>query len=136
MEFIVGAQSKKETVVFRDTRYRTIVVALLAALLLVNAGCIGSFKLTSNLHRWNSDLEGKAVQELVFLCFVILPVYGISLLADGIVLNSLEFWSGDNPLATNEKTIEDGPYVVHLERSETPEGRTLRVCVYEEGNKP
>lgn len=63
-------------------------------------GCIGSFQLTNNLYNWNkTEVGGKWGSELVFLAFIIIPVYGVTLLADGIVLNTIEFWSGDNPLA-------------------------------------
>lgn len=68
---------------------------------------IGSFQLTNNLYNWNrNDVSGKWGQELVFLAFVILPVYSLALLADGVVLNSIEFWTGQNPLAMNEGESE------------------------------
>lgn len=63
-------------------------------------GCIGSFQLTNNLYHWNkNEVGGKWGSELVFLAFIVIPVYSVTLLADGIVLNSIEFWTGDNPLA-------------------------------------
>lgn len=63
-------------------------------------GCIGSFQLTSNLYEWNrNNVGGKWGSELVFLAFIVLPVYQITLLADGIVLNSIEFWTGENPIS-------------------------------------
>ena len=66
-------------------------------------GCIGSFQLTNNLYNWNkNEIGGKWGSELVFLAFIIIPVYSVTLLADGIVLNSIEFWTGDNPLAMKD----------------------------------
>ena len=63
-------------------------------------GCIGSFQLTNNLYNWNkNELGNKWASEVVFLAFIVIPVYGVTILADGIVLNSIEFWTGDNPLA-------------------------------------
>lgn len=74
---------------------------------LTQYSCIGSFQLTNNLYNWNrNDVSGKWGQELVFLAFVILPVYSLALLADGVVLNSIEFWTGQNPLAMNEGESE------------------------------
>jgi len=65
--------------------------------------CIGSFQLTNNLYSWNqSEVGGKWGSELVFVAFVIIPVYAVTLLADGIVLNSIEFWTGSNPMAMNK----------------------------------
>ncbi len=72
-------------------------------------GCIGSFQLTNNLYNWNTtQLGSKWASEVVFLAFLIVPVYSVTLLADGIVLNSIEFWTGSNPLAMNkgEKEIQ------------------------------
>jgi len=66
-------------------------------------GCIGSFQLTNNLYNWNkNEIGGKWGSELVFLAFIIIPVYSVTLLADGIVLNSIEFWTGDNPLVMKD----------------------------------
>lgn len=66
-------------------------------------GCMGSFKLTNKLYDWNkTGVEGKWGQELVFAAFVIIPVYAVTLLADGIVLNSIEFWGGSNPVVMND----------------------------------
>lgn len=46
---------------------------------------------------WNRNIDSKFVNELVFVAFWIVPVYEISALADILVLNSIEFWSGSNP---------------------------------------
>jgi hypothetical protein len=65
--------------------------------------CIGSFQLTKNLYDWNTnEIGSKWASEVVFLAFLIVPVYTVTLLADGIVLNAIEFWTGDNPLAMKE----------------------------------
>jgi hypothetical protein len=68
---------------------------------LTQTGCIGSFGLTNNLYEWNKGLGGKVAQEAVFLVFVIIPVYGVTLLIDAVILNSIEFWSGNNPMSMN-----------------------------------
>ncbi len=76
--------------------------------------CIGSFTLTNKLLNWNRHISNKFVNELVFFAFWVLPVYEVSGLADLIVLNSIEFWSGSNPVAKGTKIIEgnDGRYLV------------------------
>ena len=68
--------------------------------------CIGSFTLTKRLMSWNETIGNKVVNELVFLAFWILPVYEVSALADILVINSIEFWSGDNPMACGTKRID------------------------------
>jgi len=65
-------------------------------------GCIGNFVLTRKLLNFNQRLSNKWVNEIVFLAMVIIPVYGVCILIDGIILNSIEFWTGLNPLAMEE----------------------------------
>ncbi len=91
-------------------------VALVCALAgsMMFSSCIGSFQLTNRLLSWNKTVGTKFANELVFFAFWVLPVYEISALADVIVLNSIEFWSGNNPIASGTKVIEgqDGRYFV------------------------
>jgi hypothetical protein len=64
-------------------------------------GCFGSFGATRALYDWNKRIDdNKWLQWLVFLVFVILPVYGLFVLADVLVLNTIEFFSGQNPIGT------------------------------------
>ena len=39
----------------------------------LSTSCIGSFKLTNKLLTWNSKIDSKFVNELVFIAFWILP---------------------------------------------------------------
>jgi len=70
------------------------------------SSCIGSFSLSNRLLSWNKTIGNKFVNELVFIAFWILPVYEVSWLADFFVINSIEFWSGDNPMACGTRRIE------------------------------
>lgn len=81
---------------------------------LMTSSCIGKFALTNKLLTWNKGVGSKFVNELVFFAFWILPVYEVSALADLLVLNSIEFWSGNNPIAKGTKVIdgENGRYLV------------------------
>lgn len=80
------------------------------------SSCIGSFGLHSKLLSWNEGIGNKFVNELVYLAFNIIPVYGICYLADALVINSIEFWSGSNPMASigEVKKVkgENGNYLV------------------------
>ena len=73
---------------------------------IICSSCIGSFGLWSNLKDWNNNIGNKFVNEIVFLAFHIVPVYEVAYLADILVLNSIEFWSGSNPLAENVGTVK------------------------------
>ncbi len=92
-----------------------IVMALTGSLL--TTSCIGSFTLTNKLLSWNRQVGNKFVNELVFFAFWIIPVYEVSALADILVINSIEFWSGENPMACGKKVIEgnDGRYIVECD---------------------
>ena len=78
----------------------TLLVAATLASSVLFSSCIGSFGLSNKLLDWNRNIDSKFVNELVFVAFWIVPVYEISALADILVLNSIEFWSGSNPMAS------------------------------------
>lgn len=78
------------------------VVLVLTTFSLFTASCMGSFALTGKLYNWNKNLSNKWISSLVLAVFVILPVYGIAALIDWIVLNVIEFYSGNNPVAEGE----------------------------------
>lgn len=91
---------------------------LMAAMTIASAvlfnSCIGSFGLTNNILDWNKKVGSKWVNELVFFAAWIVPVYEISIFADAVILNTIEFWTGSNPVAQIDKTIEgqNGTYMV------------------------
>lgn len=98
---------------------RFLPVALVAALSgsMLMSSCVGSFALTNKLLSWNRQVGDKFVNELVFFAFWIVPVYEVSALADVLVINSIEFWSGENPIASGKKVIDgkDGRYIVECD---------------------
>ncbi len=69
-------------------------------------GCIGNFVVTRKILNWNQRISSKWINEIVFLIMVIIPVYGFAILVDGLILNSLEFWTGTNPLAMKPGEVE------------------------------
>jgi hypothetical protein len=89
--------------------------ALLCGSLVLNS-CIGSFALTHKLYDWNKSVGDKIVNELLFLACNIVPIYPIALFVDAVVLNSIEFWTGDSPLANvgevKKVKSENGEYLV------------------------
>lgn len=95
---------------------RAIAIVLCASMLSLPS-CIGSFSLTNRLLGWNKTVGNKFLNELVFFAFWVLPVYEITGLADVLVLNSIEFWSGNNPMAKGEKVVDgnDGKYLVRCD---------------------
>ena len=112
----------------------------LATLLMCGAfvfcSCISSFALHQKVLNWNQGIGDKWVNEVVFLALNIIPVYGICYFADAVVINSIEFWSGDNPVASigdvRQVKGENGNYLVTtLENgySITKEGEDLSMSL-------
>ncbi len=97
--------------------YLSAALILTVAASLSFSSCIGSFSLTNKLMNWNKNVSNKFVNELIFFGFWVLPVYEVTALADLLVLNSIEFWSGDNPVAKGTKVIDgqDGRYLVECD---------------------
>jgi hypothetical protein len=77
-------------------------VAVLLSMSLMLSSCIGSFNLTNKVKDWNEGLGNKFVNELVFIGMHIIPVYPLTLLADGVVLNTIEFWTGSSAISKKE----------------------------------
>ena len=64
------------------------------------SSCIGSFGLFNKVLDWNKQATGnKFLNWLIFI--LISPAYVLCGVADILVINSIEFWSGSNPLAEN-----------------------------------
>lgn len=120
---------------------------LTVALILALAGCftftscIGQFALTNKVLSWNNTVGNKFVNELVFVAFWILPVYEVTSIADLLVINTIEFWSGSNPVACGTKAIdtENGRYLVECDgkgydvKNETT-GESVRLDFIEDEN--
>src|SRR5689334_12499161 len=95
---------------------RAIVTSLvLVGFMTVSAACYGPFNLTRNVYHWNSNIKGsgevneKWMKEIVFFGMIVIPVYMFSALLDAFVFNSIQFWSGDNPI----KLTRDADGYIH-----------------------
>ena len=79
---------------------RTAILTLTAGALVGTSACFGSFNLTRKLWGWNKGVsDEKFVRELVFLGLNVVPVYSIATFIDAVVTNSIEFWTGTNPVS-------------------------------------
>lgn len=88
---------------------------LVLASCFIFSSCIGSFNLSKKLLTWNQSIDSKFVNEVVFVALWIVPVYEVCMLADILVINSIEFWTGDNPVEAGlvkEVQGKDGKYIV------------------------
>jgi hypothetical protein len=79
---------------------KKIVLSGLCASSLMLTGCLGQNALFDNVQDWNaSATNNKWVNQGISFGFWILPVYGLTLLGDVVVFNSIEYWTGSNPIS-------------------------------------
>ncbi len=82
-------------------------IALGLAAAFTFTACYGSYGLTTKLYKWNGTLGNKWLNSCVHFLMWIIPVYPICAgLIDGLVLNTVEFWSGSNPVASGDTYYE------------------------------
>ncbi|HEX2676897.1 MAG TPA: DUF3332 family protein [Polyangiales bacterium] len=116
---------------------RGFVAGGLGSAALLGSGCYGSFGLTNLLFDWNTHAtDNKFVRALIFFALVVIPVYGLFLFIDAVILNTVEFWT-DKPVVGNKRVakLEGGreltsivtadPAVIRHELREN--GKLLRV---------
>ena len=98
---------------FRSKMLRSAVLPLVLGgfLPLATAGCIGNFELTRKVYQFNREVDSnKWIQWLAFLVLNVVPVYSFAVLIDAVFANSVEFWTGDNPVTAG---VDGATKVVH-----------------------
>lgn len=99
-------------------------------------GCYGKFALTRKIYQVNGQVSDKFLRSGVTWAFVIFPVYGVAAFLDFVLFNTIEFWSGSNPVAQGEKSFQyaegDRRFDVHAVK----EGERLsyRIRQYQNGH--
>ena len=82
---------------FSNAWRRSVAITVLLGFLPFASACFGSFNLTRKAYQFNRGVStDKWVRWLVFL--VVSPIYPLTGLVDVLFANSVEFWSGNNPI--------------------------------------
>ena len=68
-------------------------------------GCFGSFKLLKTVDNVGKSINNDIAKGVVYLVLT-LPVGGFCLFADWLVFNTIEYWTGSNPLALGDTYYE------------------------------
>lgn len=99
----------------------TRIIALLVVLILMVyvAGCYGSFALTKKLYQWNGTVGDKWMNSIVMWVLMWIPVYNAAGFIDLVVLNTVEFWTGSNPMAMKAGETET--------KYATSDGKTYKI---------
>ena len=74
-------------------------IASVLILAMLVTGCTGSFNLTKKVYNFHRSQSDKWSDELCFLLVALTPIYGLATFADAIIFNSIEFWTGKNPVS-------------------------------------
>ena len=91
---------------------KAVVLITLLGFTLAASGCYGGFNLTRVLYKWNGNIQvngdkktNEVLQSAVMVVLWAIPVYQIAILADALVVNTLQFWTGKNPVQVNAEPI-------------------------------
>ena len=98
-------------------KFKVMTISLFLGCSVLFSSCVGSFGLFNKLLAWNQSVSDKFVNELVFL--ILTPVYGVVYVVDAFILNTIEFWTDENPVAdTKIQKIDgkDGIYTVETNK--------------------
>jgi hypothetical protein len=99
---------------------RIVAAIVMGSFLTATTACFGPFNLTRNVYHWNSGIKGsgevsdKWMKEFVFFGMIIIPVYMFATLLDAFVFNSIQFWTGDNPVKGTDAGGDGATRVVRL----------------------
>jgi len=98
---------------------------------------MGKFVAHGKLAAWNMQATGeKWLNELIFIGLVVIPVYEIAWLADAVIFNSVEFWTGKNPMAAatdRQKMLASGDHRVVQSFHQDDEMRSMEVKYFVRG---
>lgn len=108
---------------------RGLVVGVASLGVLGSSACFGTFQATKKIYAFNKGVGDKWVVEVVFLAMNIVPVYGIAAFADAVVFNSVEFWTGQNPMSSVSLTGQKG--TTRLRQTHTVDGDTRSMTLEE-----
>ncbi|MBM4337549.1 MAG: DUF3332 family protein [Deltaproteobacteria bacterium] len=92
---------------------RVITITVLSVFVpLTTTACFGTFPLARKVYRWNASVHSdKWIRWLVFLLINVIPVYAGAAILDMVFSNSVEFWTGRNPMAAapGSTKLVEGP---------------------------
>jgi hypothetical protein len=101
-----------------NKRLVTLTVALVMTASL-SMGCIGKGGLSAKVQKFNLEtVDGRWERWGLFVGLYFIPVYPFAGAVDLLIVNSIEFWTGTNPV-TNEGAITPGAAQDDLEKLES-----------------
>ena len=75
-------------------------MAMIVILLTIGlSGCFGNFAATRKVYDFNKNFGDKWMNQIMFWVLSWIPVYEAAGIADLLIFNTVEFWTGSNPIA-------------------------------------
>lgn len=88
---------------------KTLLSAITLSSVIALSGCQGHNALFNSIQDWNAEAtENKFVNQGISFALWFTPVYGLTLLGDIVIVNSVEFWTGTNPLSGESAKVTMG----------------------------
>ncbi len=127
-----------------ETITKVIALVTLLVFTLGASGCYGGFPLTKALYKFNGEIKingnestNRVAQSVVMVVLVIVPIYQLAALADALIVNSIEFWTGKDPLKAGAepaiRTVERGNERFVQTFIRTASAKEMRIEYYKEG---
>jgi hypothetical protein len=108
-----------------------LIAVLTLSLAVLSTGCIGHFGLSGKVRQFNLEqTEDRWGREILFVILYVIPVYPFAGFADIVLFNSIEFWTGKNP-------INDKPSVTPISDNrtfESEDGTLLSMTLRDDGS--
>jgi hypothetical protein len=113
---------------------RIIAAVGLAVFALTSTGCIGSMAVSGKVREFNLNVSPEPwPREAVFFLLYMFPVYPFAGTADLLVVNSIEFWTGTNPVSGKAAQITVAQ-VSDTHREVAPDGTVALSTLREDGS--
>lgn len=110
-------------------------IALIMAASFTLSGCYGSYALFHKVHKFNGELGDKWINSVVHFIANVIPVYSIVIVCDILVFNTIEFWTGNNVLASGDSYQETDANGNQISAVKNEDGSLSVNLVDAQGNK-
>jgi len=113
---------------FSRARHMAAATVLLVLIPFSTTACFGTFQLTRKVYHFNQTISpDKWIQWFAFLGMTFFPVYAFAGAIDVVFANSVEFWTGRNPITAGETRTFEGPNGEVMHASHIPGGVHLQL---------
>lgn len=103
-----------------------LVILSMAAVLFT--GCYGNYALFNKVKDFTGSFGDKWINSVVNFVAWCIPAYEVSLFVDVLILNTIQFWTGSNPIASNDTYYEKDAEGNSITASKNNDG-TLSVSI-------